>query len=249
MSWRSFLQLRRSSAGREIRSTKRPQQIVPARILGCPASWTRPWRELSDRSPWRGQIFSREPIASRIPAKRDLRLSWSGPFCMRTRGSVRRSRPRDAAPYRRLPTSKALVLVEQPVSRSFPVRQGLASKGVSPAITCPLESRRRPLMPTFHFYRGKPPSAPMGALLNLGLDVLTGEKDFSKNFTPVSTLEGDLLTLAAAVFAADRGCERGEREDFARSFELYVPIVNIGRLQPLLQSDYYLEVGIATGIS
>jgi 7-cyano-7-deazaguanine synthase in queuosine biosynthesis len=78
------------------------------------------------------------------------------------------------------------------------------------------------------------PPTPLGTLLKLGRDVLTGEKDFVKNFGTVTSLESDLLTLAAAVFAADRGQARGEREDFSRQFELHVPIVNIGRLLPLM---------------
>jgi 7-cyano-7-deazaguanine synthase in queuosine biosynthesis len=88
-------------------------------------------------------------------------------------------------------------------------------------------------MPILHFYKGKTPSVPAGTLLKLGEHVLTGEKDFSDNFGPTTTLEVDLLTLSAAILAADRGCLRGEREDFSRSFELHVPVVNVGRLLPL----------------
>jgi 7-cyano-7-deazaguanine synthase in queuosine biosynthesis len=42
------------------------------------------------------------------------------------------------------------------------------------------------------------------------------------------------LTLAASIFAVDRGQQRGEREEFARNLELHIPVVNIGRLQPLV---------------
>src|ERR1039458_4008859 len=96
-----------------------------------------------------------------------------------------------------------------------------------------LGSQGRPLMPILHFYKGKTPSVPAGIFLKLGEHVLTGEKNFSDNFGPTTTLEADLLTLAAAIFAADRGCLRGEREDFSRSLELHVPVVNVGRLLPL----------------
>jgi hypothetical protein len=89
-------------------------------------------------------------------------------------------------------------------------------------------------MPTLHFYKGKSPSISNGTALKLGVDVLSGEQDFSQSFGPASTLETDLLNLAASIFAADRGCVRGEREDYSRSLELQVPVVNIGRLLPLV---------------
>ncbi len=55
-----------------------------------------------------------------------------------------------------------------------------------------------------------------------------------KAFGSITTLELDLLTIASAIFASDRGSTRGEREDFARSLELHVPVINIGRLLPLM---------------
>ena len=89
-------------------------------------------------------------------------------------------------------------------------------------------------MAPYHFYRGTPPSKPLGNLLRLERDVITGKKDLEAAFGTITTLELDLLTIAAAIFAVDRGEKRGEREDFARVLELQIPVVNIGRLQPLM---------------
>jgi len=89
-------------------------------------------------------------------------------------------------------------------------------------------------MATLHFYRGAEPSSTAETLLKLSRDVLVGERDFEKEFGSITTLESDLLTVASSIFAADRGIARGEREDFARSFELHIPVVNVGRLLPLM---------------
>jgi 7-cyano-7-deazaguanine synthase in queuosine biosynthesis len=70
--------------------------------------------------------------------------------------------------------------------------------------------------------------------LKLGEHVFTGSAEFQEKFGPPTTLESDLLNLAAAIFAVDRGLPRGEREDFARRVELSIPVVNFARLQPLL---------------
>lgn len=77
---------------------------------------------------------------------------------------------------------------------------------------------------------------PKGALvLAEGETLLTGVTDFSQTFEQApSTLEADILRLAAAVFAADRACGRGDREDIGRRIELSVPITNVGVLQPLV---------------
>ena len=90
-------------------------------------------------------------------------------------------------------------------------------------------------MPTFHFYRGNAPAKPLGTPLKLETDVLSGVKNLEGNFGAPNSLESDLLGLAAAIFAVDRGQKRGEREEFARNLEIHVPVVNVGRLQPLMQ--------------
>lgn len=89
-------------------------------------------------------------------------------------------------------------------------------------------------MATFCFYRGQAPAASIGTMLQLGSDVITGQKNLEDAFGAASTLEIDLLAICAAVFTADRGDLRGEREDYARTIELHIPVVNIGRLQPLI---------------
>lgn len=85
-------------------------------------------------------------------------------------------------------------------------------------------------MATFHFYRGDTPTVPLGTLLKLDGDVITGRKSVEESFGEISSLEVDLLVIASSIFAADRGQQRGERERFARTFELHIPIINIGRL-------------------
>lgn len=70
--------------------------------------------------------------------------------------------------------------------------------------------------------------------LNIGEHIYTGAGEFQQKFGSPTTLETDLLNIAATVFAVDRGLPRGEREEFARRIELSIPIVNIARLQPLV---------------
>jgi 7-cyano-7-deazaguanine synthase in queuosine biosynthesis len=89
-------------------------------------------------------------------------------------------------------------------------------------------------MASFHFYQGNVPIQPLGTLLKLETDVFTGYKNLNDAFGEPSTLEIDLLVLAASIFAVDRSQKRGEREAFARTLELHIPVVNIGRLQPLI---------------
>jgi 7-cyano-7-deazaguanine synthase in queuosine biosynthesis len=73
-----------------------------------------------------------------------------------------------------------------------------------------------------------------GQILVVGDNLFTGEADFRKHFGNPTSLESDLLRIAAAVFAADRAAPRGEREDISRTFELSVPVANVGRLLPLV---------------
>lgn len=72
-------------------------------------------------------------------------------------------------------------------------------------------------------------------ILSEGSTLLTGIADFRRSFgTDPTTLEADLLRLAAAVFATDRACPRGEREDIGRQIALSIPVTNVGILLPLL---------------
>ena len=88
-------------------------------------------------------------------------------------------------------------------------------------------------MPTFYTYRDSDdPEAP-GIHLKFGEHIITGEAELAAKYGPVSSLERDLLSIASAVFAADRGSQRGEREEFGRRIDLSIPVVRIGVLQPL----------------
>lgn len=73
------------------------------------------------------------------------------------------------------------------------------------------------------------PSEPSGFDLNLKFDgnLLTGRKDFRKAFGQPTSLENDVLNLAAAVFAVDLAAKREEREAFVRNLDLVVHVANI----------------------
>jgi len=81
-------------------------------------------------------------------------------------------------------------------------------------------------------YVGASKKAPKDAeiVLEPGTNLFTGTEDFRRGFGEPTSLELDLLLMGAAVFAADRAVLRGEREEFARRFELSIPVVNVGRL-------------------
>ena len=59
-----------------------------------------------------------------------------------------------------------------------------------------------------------------------GANLTTGERQFSGFFGAPTSLEVDVLTVASAVFACDLAIKRGERENFTRSIELTIPVVN-----------------------
>ena len=73
-----------------------------------------------------------------------------------------------------------------------------------------------------------------GQVLEIGVELITGEKDFVKHFGEPTSLEKDLLTIGAAVFAADRGALRAECENFRRFISVSIPVVNFAHLHPLL---------------
>ncbi|MEW6047226.1 MAG: hypothetical protein AB1609_12195, partial [Bacillota bacterium] len=71
-----------------------------------------------------------------------------------------------------------------------------------------------------------------------GRNLLTARGTFTGRFGPPSTMEEDLLTLAASVYAADIAVLRGEREGFARSVRLAVPVTNtlaFASVRPILE--------------
>jgi 7-cyano-7-deazaguanine synthase in queuosine biosynthesis len=63
-------------------------------------------------------------------------------------------------------------------------------------------------------------------LLVPGRNLLTGAKALAEAVGTLTSLEEDLLTLAAAVYAADVALRRGEREQFTRDFRLQIPVTN-----------------------
>lgn len=73
-----------------------------------------------------------------------------------------------------------------------------------------------------------------GRVFEIGRSLITGEKDFRKEFGAITSLEMDLLTIGSAVFAADRATERGEGEDYQRAIAVEVPVANFARLHPLI---------------
>lgn len=72
------------------------------------------------------------------------------------------------------------------------------------------------------------------AVLQVEQNLKTGIPDFTQDFGDPTSLESDLLVIASAIFAADRATARGEREDHCRNIEVRIPVVNLGRLLPLV---------------
>jgi 7-cyano-7-deazaguanine synthase in queuosine biosynthesis len=68
----------------------------------------------------------------------------------------------------------------------------------------------------------------------VGQNLFTGERELKKTFGPLTSLEADLLLVASGIFAIDRATRRGERENICREIEVTIPVVNFGRLYPLL---------------
>jgi len=71
-------------------------------------------------------------------------------------------------------------------------------------------------------------------VLSPGHNLITGERSFQRAIgeTPTS-LERDLLTVASAIYAADLGVPRGEREQATRAFCLSIPVTNLHAFQSL----------------
>ncbi|MGE5560445.1 MAG: 7-cyano-7-deazaguanine synthase [Chloroflexota bacterium] len=58
-----------------------------------------------------------------------------------------------------------------------------------------------------------------------------GRQQFTVSFGEPTSLELDLLALASAVYGSDIAIKRGEREAFARTIEVFVPVVNYAVLE------------------
>lgn len=86
-----------------------------------------------------------------------------------------------------------------------------------------------------------------GADLSLkpGVNVTTGERAFFGHFGAPTTLEVDLLTLAASVYCADLALKRGRGEDIARNIQVTVPVTNLPAFlairDPLVYALYRLS--------
>lgn len=87
-------------------------------------------------------------------------------------------------------------------------------------------------MSSVYARRGGSDTGSTDAILDATKNLLTGERRFKTEFGGVSSLESDLLLLAAVVYATDRCTKRGEREDAPRDIQISVPVVNVGALQP-----------------
>jgi 7-cyano-7-deazaguanine synthase in queuosine biosynthesis len=60
-----------------------------------------------------------------------------------------------------------------------------------------------------------------------GSNLVTGERELARELSvDLTSLERDLLTLAAGVYALDIAAQRGPRESAYRSLELEIPVVN-----------------------
>jgi 7-cyano-7-deazaguanine synthase in queuosine biosynthesis len=66
------------------------------------------------------------------------------------------------------------------------------------------------------------------------VNLTTGEAPFRDVFGNVTSLETDILTLAASIFACDLAFKRGERENITRHIDLTVPVVNLPVFQNIL---------------
>lgn len=63
--------------------------------------------------------------------------------------------------------------------------------------------------------------------LRPGQNLRTGESILQSAFGELTSLEIDLLTLAASIFACDLAFKRGEREEITRGIDLTVPVANL----------------------
>jgi len=72
----------------------------------------------------------------------------------------------------------------------------------------------------------KRPSAASGLYLCPGRNLRTGCEEFSTLYSGITSLEDDMLRVAAAIYACDLAFKRGERENITRAITLHIPVVN-----------------------
>src|SRR5713101_4527637 len=64
-------------------------------------------------------------------------------------------------------------------------------------------------------------------LLRAGANLRTGIEDFVKVFPDPTSLEEDVLRVAATIFACDIAFKRKPREAVARDLKITIPVVNL----------------------
>jgi hypothetical protein len=69
------------------------------------------------------------------------------------------------------------------------------------------------------------PGAP--SKLTIGKNVSVGTRPLQNRFGALTSLETDFLSVASVIYAADLAVKRNEREDFVRTIELKLPVVNL----------------------
>lgn len=66
-----------------------------------------------------------------------------------------------------------------------------------------------------------------GQMLIEGQNLFQGSDDLQRQFGPLTSIELDLLRVAAAIFAADRASARGQRESLTRAISLTIPVESL----------------------
>lgn len=88
-------------------------------------------------------------------------------------------------------------------------------------------------MSDFYVRLGGLPETAAAHLLEPEANLFTGEPAFKKAFGDITPLESDLLRIGAAIFAADRGTERGTAENIQRTISLSIPVAHFNQLHSL----------------
>jgi 7-cyano-7-deazaguanine synthase in queuosine biosynthesis len=76
--------------------------------------------------------------------------------------------------------------------------------------------------------------------LQPGTNLVTGVTDLQRQFGDLTSLETDLMTVAAAVYALDLAEKRGQREEITRDLHLLVPVTNFHAFQMLRDDLTYI---------
>lgn len=86
-----------------------------------------------------------------------------------------------------------------------------------------------------------PTRVPSGVLgLCPGKNLRIGVRDFERVLPSATSMEVDVLTVAAAVYACDLAFKRGEREKFTRDISLTLPVVNLHAFERVKEDLQYL---------